>query len=162
ISDETTLVFILEDLHWVDHSTVDLISAIARGREQAKLLLVSTFRPADLILFESPFKTLKQDLLLHHLATEVLLERLNEEDVAAYLLAEFAEADLPAGLSKIIHRHSDGNGRGCNSYSGDRFEKGAISNSPGIAKSYQFAPEYPRSLPRSGLRIDAGILGNSS
>src|SRR5262249_30283581 len=55
ISDAITLVFILEDLHWVDHSTVDLISAIARGRKQARLLLIGTFRPADLILFESPF-----------------------------------------------------------------------------------------------------------
>ena len=109
ISDTITLVFILEDLHWVDHSTVDLFSAIARRREPAKLLLVGTFRPADLILSESPFKTLKQDLLLHHLGAEVLLERLNEEDVAAYLAAEFADDDLPASLPGIIHRHSDGN-----------------------------------------------------
>ena len=109
ISETTTLVFILEDLHWVDHSTVDLFSAIARRREPAKLLFVGTFRPADLILSESPFKALKQDLLLHHLAAEVLLERLNEEDVAIYLAAEFGEANVPAGLPAIIHRHCDGN-----------------------------------------------------
>ena len=59
ISDAIPLVFIFEDLHWVDHSTVDLFSAIARRREPAKLLLVGTFRPAELILSESPFKTLK-------------------------------------------------------------------------------------------------------
>lgn len=47
------LVLVLEDLHWVDHSTLDLLSAIARRREPAKLLVVGTFRPADLILSES-------------------------------------------------------------------------------------------------------------
>ena len=109
ISQTTTLVLILEDLHWVDHSTVDLFSAIARRREPAKLLIVGTFRPADLILSESPFKTLKQDLLLHHLGAEVMLERLNQEDVANYLTTEFVEANLPTGFASIIHRHSDGN-----------------------------------------------------
>ena len=109
ITETEALVLILEDLHWVDHSTVDLISAIARRREPAKLLLLGTFRPADLILFDSPFKTLKQDLLLHQLGSEVLLERLYESDVADYLAREFSNADLPAELATVIHRHSDGN-----------------------------------------------------
>ena len=67
ISQSTTLVLILEDLHWADPSTLDLISAIARRRESARLCLVGTVRPADLILSESPLKALKQDLLLHRL-----------------------------------------------------------------------------------------------
>jgi DNA-binding winged helix-turn-helix (wHTH) protein/tetratricopeptide (TPR) repeat protein len=103
------LVLILEDLHWVDNSTLDIISAIARRRQSAKLLLLGTFRSADLILAASPLKALRQDLLLHHLTHEVELERLEESDVAEYLAAEFTPGDLPAGLAAIIHRHSDGN-----------------------------------------------------
>ena len=103
------LVLILEDLHWVDNCTLDIISAIARRREHAKLLLLGTFRPADLILSASPLKALRQDLLLHHLSHEVELERLDESDVGEYLAAEFTPGDLPAGLAVIIHRHSDGN-----------------------------------------------------
>ena len=103
------LVLILDDLHWVDHSTLDVISAIARRREPAKLFVVGTFRPADLILSESPLKALKQDLLLHRLSHEVELERLLESDVADYIAAEYAPGDIPAGLARVIHRHSDGN-----------------------------------------------------
>lgn len=103
------LVLVLEDLHWVDHSTLDLLSAIARRREPAKLLVVGTFRPADLILSESPLKTLRQDLLLHRLCSEVTLECLQERDVADYVAAEYPDNDLPAGLAAVIHRHSDGN-----------------------------------------------------
>jgi predicted ATPase len=103
------LVLILEDLHWVDNSTLDIISAIARRREPAKLLLVGSFRPADLILAASPLNALRQDLLLHRLSQEVELERLEESDVAEYLAAEFTPGHLPAGLAAIIHRHSDGN-----------------------------------------------------
>jgi len=109
ISQSTPLVLILEDLHWVDHSTLDVLSAVARRREPAKLLLLGTFRPADLILSESPLKALKQDLLVHRLSREIELDRLRETDVAEYIAAEFPSGDLPAGLAALIHRHSDGN-----------------------------------------------------
>jgi DNA-binding winged helix-turn-helix (wHTH) protein/tetratricopeptide (TPR) repeat protein len=109
ITQEITLVLVLEDLHWVDHSTLDFISAVARRRESARLLVLGTFRPADLILSESPLKTLRQDLLLHHLSSEVSLDCLQESDVVHYLETEFAPGDLPQGLAAIIHRHSDGN-----------------------------------------------------
>jgi DNA-binding winged helix-turn-helix (wHTH) protein/tetratricopeptide (TPR) repeat protein len=103
------LVLVLEDLHWVDQSTVDLISAIARRRDSAKLLMLGTFRPADLIVSESPFKTLKHDLLLHHLCSDISLERLNESEVTEYLAAQYGDGDLPRKLSTVIHKHSDGN-----------------------------------------------------
>jgi DNA-binding winged helix-turn-helix (wHTH) protein/tetratricopeptide (TPR) repeat protein len=103
------LVLILEDLHLVDHSTLDLISAIARRREPAKLLLLATLRPADLIVSRSPLKELKHDLLLHRLGNEISLERLNESDVAEYLRGEFADGDFPESLPGVIYRHSDGN-----------------------------------------------------
>jgi hypothetical protein len=47
---ERILVLLFEDLHWADHSTVDLISAIARRRTPAKLLVVGTYRPVDVVL----------------------------------------------------------------------------------------------------------------
>jgi len=109
ITRTATLVLILEDLHWADHSTADLISAVARRREPAKLLVLGTLRPADLILFQSPFKTLKQDLLLHRLSHELPLERLDESDVADYLAVQFSGGDWPPELATIINRHSDGN-----------------------------------------------------
>jgi predicted ATPase/DNA-binding winged helix-turn-helix (wHTH) protein len=109
ITQNETLVLILEDLHWADHSTLDLISAIARRRQTAKLLILATFRPADLILTGSPLKALKQDLLVHHLAFEILLERLTESDVGDYLGERFAGAELPTGFATVIHKHSDGN-----------------------------------------------------
>jgi DNA-binding winged helix-turn-helix (wHTH) protein/tetratricopeptide (TPR) repeat protein len=108
-TDKIPLVIVLEDLHWADHSTLDLMSAMARRRVHAKLLVLGTYRPADLIVAHSPLKTLKQDLLLHHLCHELTLEGLAESDVAAYLAAEFAGSDLPSGLAAVVHRHSDGN-----------------------------------------------------
>jgi predicted ATPase/DNA-binding winged helix-turn-helix (wHTH) protein len=109
ISENDALVIILEDLHWADHSTLDLLSATARRRQPAKLLILGTLRPADLILTRSPFKELRQDLLLHHLAFEVPIERLVESDVADYLGQRFGDPDFPKQLATVIHKRCDGN-----------------------------------------------------
>src|SRR6185369_11035517 len=84
ITAQSPLVVILEDLHWADASTLDLLSAFARRREPAKLFLLGSFRPADVILSQSPLKALKQDLLIRHLCHEITVERLEESDVAEY------------------------------------------------------------------------------
>ena len=102
------LALVLEDLHWADPSTLDLISALARRRGPCKLLLLGTYRPVDVILLQSPLKALRQDLVLHKLCFEIALERLTEPDVAGYLAAEFP-GELPAGLAELVYRHSEGN-----------------------------------------------------
>src|SRR5579871_168446 len=109
ITAQTPLVVILEDLHWVDHSTLNLISALARRREPAQLLLLGTYRPVDVALSQSPLKGLKQDLLLRHLCNEIAIERLEESDVADYLAKTFAAESLPPGLANLIHQNSGGN-----------------------------------------------------
>jgi DNA-binding winged helix-turn-helix (wHTH) protein/tetratricopeptide (TPR) repeat protein len=109
ITQTVPILLVLEDLHWADPSTLDLVSAIARRREPAKLLLVGTFRPGDTIVSESPLKGLSHDLKLHRLSHELQLERLSESDVAEYLEAAFAPGRLPKDLAALIHKHSDGN-----------------------------------------------------
>ena len=109
ITRERALVLVLEDLHWADHSTIDLMSAIGRRREPARLLIVGTIRPADLILSESPLKALKQDLVVHRLAHELALDPLSESDVAAYLAAEFNDDEALGELTALVYRQSDGN-----------------------------------------------------
>ncbi len=103
------LVLALEDLHWVDLSTLDVISALARRRGPAKLVVLCTYRPGDVVVAENPLKVLKEDLLVHRLCTELALEHLGDSDVADYLLAEFPRADFPPGLAGLIHRYSGGN-----------------------------------------------------
>ena len=103
------LILILEDLQWVDNSTLDLISAVTRQRGAAKLMLVATYRPVEVILSRNPLKLLKQDLLVHRLCHEISLVRLTEADVEQYLAAEFPKSNFAGDLSGLIHRHSDGN-----------------------------------------------------
>ena len=109
IAAQTPLLLILEDLHWVDPSTLDLISAFARRRDPAKVLLLGTYRPVDVVLSQSPLKALKQDLVVRRLCHEIVLERLEEADVAVHLTNSFSVESLPAGLANLVHRNSGGN-----------------------------------------------------
>ena len=109
ITSESPLLLVFGDLLWVDPSTVDLISALARRRAPAKLMLVATKRPVYMVIPEHPLKALKQDLLLHQLCHEIKLKPLSEAEVAEYLEVESSGARLPEGLAKLIYHHSEGN-----------------------------------------------------
>jgi predicted ATPase len=109
ITTEKPSLLMLEDLQWVDFSTVDLISALARRRAPSKLLLIGTYRPVDVTLADHPVKAVKQDLLVHHLCREVALEPLAESEVAEYLAIESAGLAAPEALTGLIYRHTEGN-----------------------------------------------------
>jgi DNA-binding winged helix-turn-helix (wHTH) protein/tetratricopeptide (TPR) repeat protein len=121
------LVLILEDLHWVDPSTLDFISALARRRVLAKLLLVGTYRPADVIISQSALRALKQDLVIHNLSQEIALERLEESDVAEYIAIKFADGNISARFANLMHRHSGGNALFMVTILQDMVKKGLIA-----------------------------------
>jgi DNA-binding winged helix-turn-helix (wHTH) protein/tetratricopeptide (TPR) repeat protein len=125
------LVLVLEDLHWVDPSTLDFISALARRRGPAKLLLLGTYRPADVILSQSPLKALKQDLVLHNLSHEIPLERLEQPDVAEYLALKFIDADFPDEFANLLYNHSGGNALFLVTILQDMVKKGLIAQAGG-------------------------------
>jgi DNA-binding winged helix-turn-helix (wHTH) protein len=102
------LVLIFEDIHWADTSTLDLISALARRRSRAKLMLLASYRPSD-IDTEHPLRTLEQDLLTNSRSEELRLGPLNKQAVSEYLRRELRSEKLPSGLSSLIHQHSAGN-----------------------------------------------------
>ncbi len=109
IASETPLLLVFSDLLWADHSTVGLISALARCRRPARLMLIGTCRTPDAALSDRPLKELRQDLLIHHLCQEIALEPLREPEVAEFLAAESGGAAVPGGLAGLIYRHSEGN-----------------------------------------------------
>jgi len=144
------LALILEDLHWVDPSTLDLISALARRRGPAKLLVLGSYRPVDVILLQSPLKGLRQDLVMHKLCSEIALERLTEADVAKYLAEEFPGSALPTGLAELVHRHSEGNPLFMTAIASDLVKSGLLAEEQGswslTAPLEQIVPDVPETL----------------
>ena len=109
---EVPLILLLEDLHWSDFSTLELISAIARRSEAARLLIVGTYRPMEMLCSTTiHLRTMKQELELHRCCEELRLKLLSEEDVAGYLAKRFPRSGSRQSdsLAAMIHERTDGN-----------------------------------------------------
>ena len=109
ISTRTLFILFLEDLHWSDYSSIDLISYLARRRQPAHFMLIGTYRPVELILNEHPLKQIKHELQMHRLCHDLPLEYLGEDSVASFLDCKFPMNAFPPRLAKIIHGHTEGN-----------------------------------------------------
>ena len=109
LTSEQPLVLILEDLHWSDYSTLDLISYLATQRQPAHLMLIGTYRTAELIVSGHPLKAVKQELLAKQQCEELPLQYLNEDAVGKYLSIRFPGNRFPDGLARLIHERTEGN-----------------------------------------------------
>jgi DNA-binding winged helix-turn-helix (wHTH) protein/tetratricopeptide (TPR) repeat protein len=106
--EETTLVLALEDLQWSDFSTLDLISCLARRREPAGLMLIGTYRPADVLLGHHPLRAVTRELRMRRQCHELPLGYLSQAEVAEYLAGRFPET-LAESMAGPIHRRTGGN-----------------------------------------------------
>jgi DNA-binding winged helix-turn-helix (wHTH) protein len=108
IAAESPLVLVFEDVQWADAFTLDLLSALARRRGAARLLIVATVRMPGESAAPSP-QRLMQDLVTRQLSSEICLQPLTLRSVQGLLAAKLGQSDLPAGLAGFVHRHSEGN-----------------------------------------------------
>jgi DNA-binding winged helix-turn-helix (wHTH) protein/tetratricopeptide (TPR) repeat protein len=109
IASTTPLLLVFEDLHWVDPSTIDLISALARRRGPAKLMVLGTYRPADVEASSHPLKALTEDLLVRGWCREIALEPLAEAEITKYLMGGGSETASAETLAALLYRRSEGN-----------------------------------------------------
>jgi DNA-binding winged helix-turn-helix (wHTH) protein/tetratricopeptide (TPR) repeat protein len=109
IAADQLLVLGLEDLHWTDVATLNLLSIVARREHRARLMVVGTYRPADVVLSNHPLKAVLADLQAHRQCTVLMPENLTEDDVDMYLRYRFPAHEFPPKLKQLIHRNTIGN-----------------------------------------------------
>jgi tetratricopeptide (TPR) repeat protein len=103
------LVLVLEDLHWSDVSTLDWLTHVARRREPAKLLLLGTYRPVDVLAGNHPLRGAVQELQARQQCEEIRLTPLKERAITAYLTERFGELTAPDTLTATLARRTGGN-----------------------------------------------------
>ena len=106
---ETPLVLVLEDVHWSDYATLDLVAWLARRQEPARLLLLGTYRPVEVMTRGHPLRDVQQALQMHGHCAELPLAFLSEAAVAEYLTRRLPGYQEPTALARLIHQRTDGN-----------------------------------------------------
>ena len=109
ISVDRPLVLVLEDLHWSDQGTADLVSVLAQRPERARVMLLGTYRPAEATVLDHPFAQVVATLRTHRQCREIALEYLSRSHVTAYLQDRFRGATVDDDVAAVVHAHTDGN-----------------------------------------------------
>ncbi|MEY4548922.1 MAG: hypothetical protein RL685_5117 [Pseudomonadota bacterium] len=109
VAEVRPLILLLEDLHWADHSTLTLLSYLARQSDPARLLIVGTFRSQEVRLNRHPLWEIQQSLVAHERCEEIALQQLDEREVAHFLDVRFVPHQLPEELGQRLHAHTAGN-----------------------------------------------------
>ena len=109
LSRDAPLVLVVEDLHWSDAATIELLGMLARRRELARLLVLGTYRPGDVAGSAHPLRSMKHELQLHGHCDEVPLEFLSVAAIGEYLARRFPQHRFPPDLATVLHRDTEGN-----------------------------------------------------
>ncbi len=107
VTQKSPLVLLLDDLHWADESTLQLLQHLAPHLVTLRLLIVGTYRDVELDVAR-PFAKTLESLVRQRLAMRIALRRLQESSVQE-LLAKMSGSAPPSGLAKAVFRETEGN-----------------------------------------------------
>ncbi len=103
------MVLVLEDLHWSDAPTLELLSALARRIESARLLVICTLRTSELASASESLQRILEDLTLRDLAREIPLRLLEPAEITQMLISKHSEWQITPDITELVHRHAGGN-----------------------------------------------------
>jgi class 3 adenylate cyclase len=109
-SEDAPIVVILDDLHWADKPSLLLLKHFLLHGEQAKVLLLGTYRRSDLAASHS-LADLLADLRREPGVRRLALDGLSEPEIAEMIAAAAGEplGEEGRGLSRELSRETDGN-----------------------------------------------------
>src|SRR5258708_279272 len=108
IAATSPIVLLLEDLHWADSSTVDLLRHVFQRIRGQRLFGLATLPPEGLELTNHPLRQYNAQKQAHNEWDEVALRPLQLEHIAGFLDARFAPHDFPRELPELIARKTEG------------------------------------------------------
>jgi serine/threonine protein kinase/predicted ATPase len=143
------LVLFLDDVHWADPSSVDLISYLGGRCAGWSMLLVLAYRPSELLRSQHPFGPVKLELQGRGVCREIALPYLSRCDVAGYLALAFAGHQFPEEFAAVIHAKTEGNPLFMVDLLRYQCDRGVIVQDHGRWSLGQAVPDFGRELPES-------------
>ena len=91
------VLFIVEDLHWLDPSTLELLEKYVSAFESGRVLSLLTFRPE----FETPWKSKPHQ-------TQIALSRLTKRQIGEMMRKRTQRRDIPEAILQQVIDRTDG------------------------------------------------------
>ncbi len=106
LSSERDVVVVVEDLHWADPATLDVVRFLARMLRSCRLLVVVSYRSDD-VGRGHPLRAALAELERNRRVSRILLERLDSAQVRRQL-ESLIGADATAERSRAVFERSEG------------------------------------------------------
>ena len=121
---EDALALVVEDVHWIDKASEDLLSVLVESISDAPVLLLLVYRPEYLrawgdVAYHAEVNlsrlggvssaAMVRAILNKSYAQRVSLERLSDEDSQAMIRQLLGTTTIPAELERLVESHADGN-----------------------------------------------------
>ena len=102
------VVLTLENLHWADELSLEVLGQVAGRLHEAPILLLGTYRSDELVP-GNPMRGWRTRLITQRLAEEARLPRLTPDDLGT-MATVLLESSLPAprDVVEALHRRTDG------------------------------------------------------
>src|SRR5262249_12949435 len=143
------LVLFLDDIHWADASTVDLLAYLGGKCTGVRWLLVLAYRPSDLRRSQHPFGPVQLDLQGRGACRPAALPLLSPADLARYLALAFAGHQFPEEFAAALHAKTEGNPLFMVDLLRYLRDRGVIVEGQGRWALAQAVPDLRRELPAS-------------
>jgi predicted ATPase len=149
VSRQRPLVMFLDDIHWADPSSVDLLAYLGSKCAGSRLLLLLAYRPTDILRTQHAFGAIKLELQGRGVCREIALPFLNRDDFERYLELAFAGHGFPAQLATILHARTEGNPLFMVDLVRYLRDRGVIVQEQGCWALVRALPDLKRELPES-------------
>jgi class 3 adenylate cyclase/tetratricopeptide (TPR) repeat protein len=103
------VALVLDDLHWADHATLDLIEALAVRDEPARLLVLGTYWRADAQARKHPVCELMDELASRNRCVGFALRPLTDEAAADYVAYRLGGTRVPPATASVLRERTGGN-----------------------------------------------------
>jgi predicted ATPase len=155
------LVLFLDDVHWADPSTTDLLAYLGGRCGERRLLVVLAYRAADLALGRHALGPVKLELQARGLCREVAVGLLAPADVERYLTLTFPGHEFPAEFADVLYWRTEGHPLFLADLLEDFCDRGVIARADGrwsLTRTVSdLQPELPESV-RALIRRKVGRL----
>jgi predicted ATPase len=108
-SDAEPLVIVIDDFHWSDRSSVDLLAFLATRLESTKTLVIVCYRMEEMKIRNHPFVQVRSDLLSRRSCKEIRLAFLGRQHIQEYLALQQPERTFNPDEAAVLESRTEGN-----------------------------------------------------
>lgn len=112
IANDKPLILFLDDLHWADIATLQLLHYVARSTRHSPVLICCAYRLEELSEIDGkthPLIGTLQRMMKENLCSVIELERLGQSSAKEMIRSCFKERDLPEDFFTVIYEETEGN-----------------------------------------------------